>query len=93
MAAQSGSGSAVGFPRVDSGGAFGNGSTEPISAVGIEGDEDDDAGAAGEGAAEDGRLEFAAASRGGGTDTSWSFGRSPCWALNLPSESSSVSIA
>ncbi len=45
----------------------------------------------GDGAAD--RPEFAIASRGGGTFTSCSFGRCPCGPVNLPSESSSVSIA
>src|SRR5262249_57514735 len=36
---QPGSGSAGGAPRAGSGGAFGNGPTEPISAVGVDGDD------------------------------------------------------
>src|SRR6266568_1330191 len=93
-AGQLGSGSVDGTGRGDSGGGFGNGSTDPISAVGIDGGGGAafDGDAFGDGAAV--RPEFAIASRGGGTFTSCSFGRCPCGgAVNLPSESSSVSIA
>src|SRR5262249_57281699 len=60
---QPGSGSAGGAPRAGSGGAFGNGPTEPISAVGVDGDDAAEDGFAG-GAGADCRPEFATASRG-----------------------------